>query len=95
MIGFSPMPEKASSDICVLPRQTSPDWVALRSTRASSSGTRPANRALPASVATPALSNRSFQLTGTPSSGCNRVPFLARRLAARASAQARSGVVRA
>ena len=79
----------------VLPRQTSPARVAVASTAASRSGTRPASSAEPASVATPAVSKRSFQLTGTPSSGPRRSPACARAPAASASARARSGVVRA
>ena len=54
--GLRPIPENASSLICVLPRQTRPAAVALRSTSASRSGTRPFSSAEPASVATPALS---------------------------------------
>jgi hypothetical protein len=93
--GFSPRPEKASSDICVLPRQTSPCSVAVSSTAASRSGVRPFSSAEPASVATPAVSNRSFQLTGTPSSSPLRSPALARAAAAIASPRARAGVARA
>ena len=54
-----------------------------------------ASRAEPASVAMPAVSKRSFQLIGTPSSGPRRRPAAARSAAAAASARARSGVVRA
>ena len=78
VIGFRPRPENAISDRCVLPRQTRPAAVALRSTSASVSGIRPAIRRVPASVAVPAVSNRSFQLTGTPSRGPRRRPALAR-----------------
>lgn len=93
--GLKPRPEKASSVMCVLPRQTRPCAVAVASTRASRSGVRPRSRALPASVATPAVSNRSFQLIGTPSSGERRSPSFARPRAASASARARASVVRA
>ncbi len=93
--GFRPRPEKASSDICVLPRHTSPPSVAVSRTAASRTGVRCRNRAEPASVATPAVSNRSFQLSGTPSSGPRRKPALARAAAAIASPRARAGVVRA
>ena len=67
--GLRPRPEKASSVRWVLPRQTRPARVAVASTAASRSGTRPASSAEPASVAMPAVSKRSFQLIGTPSSG--------------------------
>ena len=93
--GLIPMPEKASSDICVLPRQTRPKAEAVASTRASALGVRPFNKAEPASVAVPAVSKRSFQEIGTPSSGDFRVPARARADAALASARARSWVTRA
>src|SRR5690606_24417947 len=93
--GFRPRPEKASSDIWVLPRQTVPASVASASTAASWSGVRPRSRADPASVATPAVSNRSFQLSGTPSSGPRRKPVFAREAALIASPLARAGVRRA
>ncbi len=93
--GFAPRPENASSVMCVLPRQTDPCSVAVTSTAASRSGTRSRNRADPASVAVPAVSNRSFQATGTPSSGCRRSPALARAAAASASVRARVSVIRA
>ena len=54
--GLRPRPEKASSVMWVLPRQTSPARVAAATTGASRSGMRPARRAEPASVATPAVS---------------------------------------
>ena len=95
VIGLSPSPEKASSDIWVLPRQTSPSRVAAVNTAASACGTRPFKRAEPASVSTPAVSNRSFQLIGTPSSNTLRCPVLAREAAPIASPRARAGVVRA
>ena len=79
----------------VLPRATSPCDSATRTTAASRSGTRPASRRDPASVAVPAMSNRSFQLTGTPSSGPRRVPARARAAADSACARARSGNNRA
>ena len=93
--GFSPSPEKASSDIWVFPRQTSPARVARASTSASAPGVRCFSSADPASVAVPAVSNRSFQDSGTPSSSPLRRPALARPAAAIASARARSGVTRA
>ena len=93
--GFKPKPLKASSDICVLPRQTKPCAVALAKTSASSAGTRPAKRAEPASVGYSALSNRSFQLIGTPSNGDLNPPVFARFCAASASARARLGVLQA
>ena len=92
VIGFSPSPEKASSLICVLPRQTSPAIAALRRTSQSRAGTRPSSSFEPASVATPALSKRSFQLTGTPSRGPRRCPARARVPAAAASERARRSV---
>lgn len=95
VMGFNPRPENAISDICVLPRQTSPAAVAFCKTAASVSGTRPSMSAVPASVATPAVSNRSFQDTGTPSSAPRRIPAFARTDAAFASARARSCVTRA
>ena len=93
--GFRPNPEKANSDIWVLPRQTRPPCVATSRTSASWAGTRPFSSADPASVATPAVSNRSFQLIGTPSSRPRRNPRRARPCAAIASARARAAVVRA
>ncbi|EPX85755.1 hypothetical protein ruthe_01684 [Rubellimicrobium thermophilum DSM 16684] len=93
--GLKPRPEKAISVMWVLPRQTVPAALARASTAASCSGTRPAMKDVPASVAVPALSNRSFQDSGTPSSGPRRVPARARPRAASASARARPGVVRA
>ena len=72
--GLTPRPEKASSVRWVLPRQTRPARVAVARTAASRSGTRPASSAEPASVAMPAVSTRSFQLIGTPSSGPRRRP---------------------
>ena len=93
--GFKPKPLKASSDICVLPKQTKPCAVAFAKTSASSAGTRPAKRAEPASVGFSALSNRSFQLIGTPSNGDLNPPVFARFCAASASARARLGVLQA
>ena len=93
--GLMPRTEKASSERWVLPRQTRPARVAAASTAASRSGVRPASSAEPPSVATPAVSKRSFQAIGTPSSGPRRIPLRARAAAAAASARARSGVVRA
>jgi hypothetical protein len=55
-------------------------------------GTRPSSSLDPASVTVPALSNRSFQLIGTPSSRPRRTPLRARSRAASASPCARSGV---
>ncbi len=93
--GFRPRPENANSVIWVLPRQTSPARVAFSNTTASLEGTRPLSNAEPASVTVPAVSKRSFQLIGTPSSHPRRTPFLARARAVPASARARSRVVRA
>ena len=95
MTGFRPRPENANSDMWVLPRQTRPSRVAVCRQGASSAGTRPSSRRDPASVTMPAVSNRSFQLMGTPSSGDRRCPRAARSRAARASNRARSGVTRA
>ncbi len=95
VIGLMPRTEKASSLRWVLPRQTSPALAAADSTAASRVGVRPASSADPASVGTPAVSNRSFQLIGTPSSGPRRSPARARARAASDSARARSGVLRA
>ena len=64
-------------------------------TAASFAGVRPFSSAEPASVAMPAVSNRSFQLTGTPSSRPRRKPALARAAAPIASPRARTGVARA
>jgi hypothetical protein len=95
VLGLWPRPEKASSLIWVLPRQTRPAAVALASTTASRSGTRPSSSFDPASVTMPAVSKRSFQEIGTPSSGDRRCPDAARSAAAAASAKARSAVTRA
>ncbi len=56
VIGLRPRPEKASSVMWVLPRQTEPPSVARARTAASFAGVRPLRRAEPASVAVPALS---------------------------------------
>ena len=92
VIGFSPSPEKASSVIWVLPRQTSPSSVAPARMAASQSGVRPLSSFDPASVGMPALSILSFQLSATPSRSPRRSPALARSWAAMASARARAGV---
>ena len=64
------MPEKANSDRLVLPRATIPAAVRFETIGASASfGGASANSADPAVVRVPAMSMRSFQATGTPSSG--------------------------
>jgi NAD(P)-dependent dehydrogenase (short-subunit alcohol dehydrogenase family) len=69
--------------------------LAVARSAASACGTRPASSREPDSVATPALSKRSFHETGTPSSAERRAPVRALVRAASASPRARSGVVRA
>ena len=64
--------------------------MALANTRASRSGRRPSSSFEPASVATSALSKRSFQLIGTPSSGERRCPDAARAEAAALWEQAKT-----
>ena len=56
VIGLTPRPEKASSDMWVLPRQTSPTAVAAAKAAASRSATLPASSIEPASVTSPAIS---------------------------------------
>ena len=92
VFGFSPKPENANSDICVFPKHTVPIAVAFFKTSASSDGTRFFNSKEPASVLIPAVSYKSFQLIGTPSSGDRRNPSRARSSASLASANARSWV---
>ena len=60
---------RANSWVRAFPMSTHPASRSALHTGASSNGTLPANRALPASVAIPAVSTRSLTAIGIPSSG--------------------------
>jgi hypothetical protein len=91
--GLRPRPEKANSGRLVLPMQIMPARVAWATSRASVCvATCFALTADAAVMTVPAISNRSFHATGTPSSGLKGAPLFQRAADCAASACARSGV---
>ena len=93
--GLSPSAEKANSERLVLPSATMPALARFATIGASLCfGADSAKSAEPAVVRSPAMSTRSFQAIGTPSSGPAGRPSRCRLRLASASLRARARVTR-
>ncbi len=82
--GLVPQVPNANSTICVLPSGTMPAASRWRTTAAVVVLIRCFHGAEPTPVGKPSTSSRSFNATGTPSSGPSRSPLARRSSAARA-----------